>query len=78
MPRAILDLCTLPKLKELTLSKYDFKAQPDLEGPKTVIFEWPFKSKKEVSKIDTSVADTAQGEIPPAYDNSEKTAEFSA
>ena len=31
----------LPKVKKLTLSRYDFSAHPDLDGPKVIVSEWP-------------------------------------
>ena len=76
--KSIQRLCNLPKLKALTLSKCDFKAQPNLEGTNPVIFEWPPKPKADVSATETSEMEVEQEESLPTDGNGEKAVEFAA
>ena len=42
---------SVPKAKKLTLSRYDFQANPDLNGPKAIILEWPAKASMQVEQL---------------------------
>ena len=39
--RKVLELTNLPKIKELSLYKYEFSAKPDLTGPRMLMVHWP-------------------------------------
>lgn len=45
--KKIQDLCGLPKLKSLTLCKYEFSVKPELDGPKVIMLEWPPRPPKQ-------------------------------
>ena len=67
------ELRDLANLKELTLCKYDFKAAPDLNGPKEMILEWPSKPKNDVKGSPTASQEAK--EVPQETEKAEKLAE---
>lgn len=79
--KTIMSLCSLPKLKELTLYKLDFQASPELDGPKVVVLKWTSAEKDHVSrpKPEKPAEDTVKPkeDLPP-YEANQKATDFSA
>ena len=57
----------LPNVKKLTLCKYDYHSNPDLDGPKAVIFEWP-TTKKDQAKDEEVAAPELKKEVQTEKD----------
>ena len=61
-------LCTLPKVKHLTLYKYAFHEHPKSDGPKRLMFTWPVpevsKDEGKVESKHSSAPDPTSNDTP--------------